>query len=58
MIHKIKLRKSQRSEPVICPYAVSGICHRDGCIYLPPMSCMTEREYRNRLKYAKKGRKK
>jgi len=41
-----------------CPYMVSGICHRRGCIYLPPMDCLKEDEYRHRINIAKKMNKK
>lgn len=41
-----------------CPYMVSDICYRTGCIYKPHMNCMSIHEFRNRLKYVKKGKKK
>lgn len=40
MIHKIKLRKAQKNETIICPYAVSGRCYRNGCIFKPEMDCL------------------
>lgn len=57
MIHKIKLRKSSKYETIVCPYAVSGICYRTGCIFKPQMDCMKINEFKTRLNYAKKGRK-
>lgn len=44
-------------EKPTCPYAVSGVCYRKGCIYLPSMDCLTVDEYKQRLKYAKKHKK-
>ena len=41
-----------------CPHEESGVCHRRGCIYIPRMDCLTEREYKHRLKIAKKMKKK
>lgn len=41
-----------------CPYRVSGICYHKTCIYIPHLDCMKINEYRNRLKYVKKGKKK
>ena len=37
-----------------CPYMVSGVCYRNGCIYLPSMECMKINEFRERMKFAKK----
>ena len=37
-----------------CPYMVSGVCHRNGCIYLPNFDCLKEDEFRHRMKIAKK----
>ena len=54
MIHKIKLRRTRKFESVVCPYSVSGICHRNGCIFKPEMDCMKEHEFKMRLAYAKK----
>lgn len=54
MNHKIKLRKATKNESVTCPYNVSGLCHRNGCIYLPHMECMKIGEYRHRMEIAKK----
>lgn len=57
MIHKIKLRKPKRTEPVCCPYNERGLCHRRGCIFKPAMRCMTMDEYHSLyleyLKYRK-----
>lgn len=41
-------------EKPTCPYMVSGLCYRRGCIYKPHQMCMTFREYKNRLSYVKK----
>ena len=41
-------------EKPTCPYMNSGLCYRNGCIYLPSMDCMAVNEFRNRLKYVKK----
>ena len=45
-------------ETTKCPYSVSGICHHPKCIYRPNMECMKENEFRDRMKYVKKGKKK
>ena len=42
---------------VKCPYESSGICYRKGCIYIPNLDCMNTHELNNRMKYAKKGKK-
>lgn len=41
-------------QDVKCPYNVSGICYRKGCIYRPHLKCMTKREYDRRLTIARK----
>lgn len=51
------VRKDKKMEKITCPYAVSGVCYRKGCIYLPSMDCLTVDEYKQRLKYAKKHKK-
>ena len=53
MYHKIKLRRDEQYVAVTCPYAVSGICHRSGCIFIPHQQCMTKREYDKRIAIAK-----
>lgn len=47
------LERNNMEKPT-CPYKVSGICYRDGCIYLPSMDCIKKSELNRRLKYAKK----
>ena len=54
MIHKIKLRKQSKHETIICPYNESGICCRNGCIYLPHMNCMKKGEYTRIIKSYRK----
>ena len=49
MTHKIKLRKPERTEPVCCPYNDRGLCHRNGCIFKPAMTCMNYREYKDAM---------
>lgn len=46
MSHKIKLRKSKRTEPVCCPYNGNGLCSRRGCIFKPAMNCMTISQFK------------
>lgn len=50
--HKIKLRNDESYKPVVCPYSVSGICYRRGCIFIPHQQCLSKREYDKRLKVA------
>lgn len=40
-----------------CPYMVSGVCHRKGCIYLPEQQCMKEysKKQQKSRKHAKRG---
>lgn len=53
MYHKIKLRRDEQTTAVTCPYAVSGICHRRGCIFIPHQRCLNKREYDRRIAIAK-----
>lgn len=43
-----------RNEDITCPYKLSGLCCRDGCIHLPALKCMKKYEYDNIMKSAKK----
>ena len=43
-----------KMEKPTCPYSASGICYRDGCIYLPSLDCMKHAEFQRRLKIIKK----
>ena len=49
MTHKIKLRKPQRTETICCPYNDRGLCHRNGCIFIPRMRCMNYHEYKDAM---------
>lgn len=40
-------------EKPTCPYMVSGICYRKGCIYIPNMECMKKDELNRRMKFVK-----
>lgn len=53
-IRYLFVRKDINMEKPTCPYMVSGICYRKGCIYIPHQQCMTIREYKNRLQFVKK----
>ena len=36
-----------------CPYSVSDVCYRNGCIYLPKMDCIKEWEQRDKIRNAR-----
>ena len=38
------IRKEERMEKPKCPYSVSGMCTRHGCIYLPDLNCRKGRK--------------
>ena len=50
--HRIKLRRDEQTTAVICPYAVSGVCYRRGCIFIPHQRCLSKSEFDKRLKIA------
>lgn len=50
--HRIKLRRDEQTTAVTCPYAVSGICYRRGCIFIPHQQCLSKSEFDKRLKIA------
>ena len=41
----------------VCPYKVSGICYRRGCIFHPQQPCMKDDEFRQIMGYLKKHNK-
>lgn len=51
--HRIKLRRDEQTTAVTCPYAVSGICYRRGCIFIPHQHCLNKREFDKRMAKAK-----
>lgn len=47
-----------RNEDISCPYKLSGLCYRKGCIHIPHLSCMKKREYDDIIKSYKFKKKK
>lgn len=43
-----------RNEDITCPYKLSGLCYRDGCIHLPELKCMKKYEFNHIMKSFKK----
>ena len=50
--HRIKLRRDEQTTAVTCPYAISGVCYRRGCIFIPHQHCLSKSEFDKRLKIA------
>lgn len=43
---------------IACPYKLSGLCYRKGCIHIPELDCMKKAEYDSIMKSARKYLKK
>lgn len=42
----------------VCPHKQSGLCYRNGCIFIPQQKCMKKHEFDSIMKSAKKYLKK
>lgn len=55
--HPFFIRKGINMNDIACPYKLSGLCYRKGCIHLPELDC-TKKWEKHKLKRKKGGKRK